>query len=166
MAQGDEKPDAMNQGCTMPLLVCVACGALLGVTSSCKPTGATAQDSAAFAGVTNIAFTEQVPALPPVGSNQQKKHFSVSASDEVARLLSSIHLQPKDPCECGHVYEATFQKPSGPIHVSFCGHCFDVLDGNSGDSYAGARFYKMPKGFYEEFRRIAQTKEKWHVLGP
>jgi hypothetical protein len=166
MAQAFRVVDVMNDARIIPLLVFVASGALLVVTTSCKPAGAPVEDTAAFASVTNIVFTGQEPVPPPAGSEQQKKHFTVSAPDEVARILSSIRLQPKEPCACGHIYEATFQKPSGQVHVSFCDHCFDVLGGTNGDSYEGARLYKMPKAFYGEFRRIAETHEKWHVLGP
>ena len=166
MAQGCSEANFMSERRIIPLFITVTCGAVLAVTSSCKPAGASAQDAAAFAGATNVVFTEQQTVPPPVGSEQQKKQFTVASSDEVGRLLSSIHLQRKEPCACGHIYEAIFQKPTGQIHVSFCDHCFDVLDGKSGDSYEGARLYKMPKGFYGEFRRIAQTREKWHVLGP
>ena len=124
------------------------------------------EDTTPFKDTTNIVFLE--PKLLPGQRNPEgeRKRFTVSASNEVSHFVLVIRLQRKEPCPCQPHYEATFQKPSGQIHVSFCDHCFDVLGDKDGDSYEGARLYRMPKDFYGEFRRLAQDRERWHVPEP
>jgi len=123
------------------------------------------EDATPFKDTTSIIFKE--PELLPAEAAPERgrKEFAILTSDEVGRFVSAIRLQRKEPCPCQPHYEATFLKLSGEIQVSFCDHCFDVLDGEDGHSYSGARLYRMPKDFYAEFRRLAQN-QKWHVLGP
>jgi hypothetical protein len=107
------------------------------------------------ANTTRITFTE-------LGFDQPDKSFAVIEPAEVQRIIGTIRLRSKRPCSCGvHLHQATFQKPSGQVQVSFCIHCFDVLAANG--SYEGAKLYKMPKEFYAEFCRLAdsQTNEEW-----
>jgi hypothetical protein len=84
----------------------MACGVLLGLTSSCKPTGISVQDSAEFEGTTNIIFTGRQSVATPSEYEEQETHLTVSAPEEIARLVSSIRLRSKKPCECAHLDEA------------------------------------------------------------
>jgi hypothetical protein len=124
------------------------------------------EDASAFKDTTNVVFIEQEPPPVPGRLQPERRHFSLSASNEVVRLVSAIRLQRKEACPCGPHFEATFQRASGEIHVSFCDHCFDVLGGKDGRSYEGACLYRMPKDFYREFRRIVQSSERWYVPEP
>jgi len=136
-----------------------ALGVILSITRH-MVAGPPFEDTTAFSGVTNIVFTGR-------GAENQRTQMEVTEVNEVAHMVSLIHLQRKDHCACAHSYEAIFQKPSGEIRVSFCTHCFDVLDSTNPQSYEGARLYRMPKEFYAEFRRLAQTQiPDWNVPAP
>jgi hypothetical protein len=128
------------------------------VLISCSPP---LEDASAFQAATNIVFVER-------GPDRSDRAFRVSDKNEVERLLAEIRLQRKEPCPCGHIYEAVFQTPSGEIRVSFCDHCFDVLTAKDPESYQGARLYRTPKRFYAEFQQLAKSKayEPWTAPGP
>lgn len=134
--------------CSLAATVVVSVGVV-----SCGPS---AEDASGFQGTTNIVFVER-------GDDQLDKAFRVSDTNAVVRLIETISLRRKEPCACGHTYEAVFQKPSGEMRVSFCDHCFDVLTATDPESYQGARLYRMPDAFYAEFQRLAKTRayEPW-----
>jgi hypothetical protein len=92
----------------------------------------------------------------------------VSAVKEVQKIVATIHLTPKDPCNCPpHSHQAIFQKPSEQIEISFCDHCFDVLGAQKNGKYQNVQGYSMPKEFYSEFRKIisSRTNEHWELSG-
>ena len=138
------------------LAAAVALGVILSIASR-MVVGPSFEDTTALSSVTNIIFTGR-------GPENQRRQMEVTEAKQVAHLVSLIRLQRKDPCACGHSFEAVFQRPAGEIRVSFCSHCFDVLDSTNPSSYEGARLYRMPPEFYAEFRRLAQTQAPdWNI---
>ena len=120
----------------------------------------TAPDDSSFLKATYaIRFTQRKPF-----SDQE---MTVSDSNTVSRLLSSVRLERKRPCMCGHFLQATFQAPSGNTFVSFCNHCFDIQ--TTSNSYQGLRMYRMPKDFYAEFYKLVKTQTNglcWRIHEP
>ena len=112
----------------------------------------------AFNGTVTITFTER-------GNNEPDKRISVTDPTGVQRFLGTIHLRRREPCNCAHLHQVTFQKPNERIEVSFCDHCFAVLGDKKNGWYPNVREYWMPKEFYSEFRKLALsgTNEAWHV---
>jgi len=95
-----------------------------------------------------------------------RKTFVVTDPKEIHRIVSTIRLRHKEPCECSHNQEITFQKAAGSIKVSICGHCFSILGAKRNGWYPNVREYAMPAEFYEEFRALAlaRTNEQWHLV--
>jgi len=141
----------------VPLLMLLVCGTLLVIATSCERGESATGAAPNFADITNIVF-KQFESFPG-----QKTNFTVSASNEIAHLVATINLRKKQPCACGHSQEVVFQKPSGEIRVSFCDHCFDVLDSRNPESYELLRMYRMPKDFYAEYVKLARTQPNWDV---
>lgn len=102
----------------------------------------TARDQASFTNVTKIVVTEQV-------SEDSTNCMVINQAPEISRLLSHIHLRSKEPCACAHSLHALFKTTSGQVHVSFCDHCFDVLQPYAEDE---TRYYAMPKELWLELR--------------
>ena len=110
-----------------------------------------------FSGTAAITFTERL--------DTPEKKITVTDAKEVQRIVGTIHLVRKRACSCSHIHEATFEKPTERIEVSFCDHCFAVLGTKKNGWYPNVRDYWMPKEFYSEFRKLAlsRTNENWHV---
>jgi len=140
-----------------PFLLSLGCGTVLALATACKQADSTFTGAPDFTDTTNIVF-KQRQFFP-----DQKTNFMISASNEIVHLVSTIQLRRKDPCLCGHSQEVIFQKASGDIRVSFCDHCFDVLDSKNPDSYALLRMYKMPKEFYAEYVRLSRSEANWDI---
>jgi hypothetical protein len=137
-------------------------------------------DASAFASTTNVVFMARLPPLvavagttndftSPSGAPLEDVPLAVSDPDAVQRLVAAVRLRRKPECTCGpHRFQAVFQTSAGQIPVSFCRHCFDVLDARapSGSPYDGARFFKMPNDFYAQFRSHVQqqTNIQWRLL--
>jgi hypothetical protein len=85
-------------------------------------------------------------------STNDWRHYTVSDTNEIRRLIPFTKVKTKQPCGCDHIYEAQIQGPPGDIRVSFCDHCFEIVGGQ----FAGD--YHMPSGFYDEFQRLAHEK--------
>jgi hypothetical protein len=100
-------------------------------------------DAQLLMNTTNITFTAW-------GENLHG--FALEDRKSVQRLLSTIHLERKERCLCAHRLGAIFKGPSGQVEISFCDHCFNVVDGNH------SRYYKMPKAFYAEFYAQARAE--------
>ena len=115
-------------------LVLVTTGAARNVNAGDKPTGPPSALVLSLQATTNIVFTQWNP--------DGEKRFTVSDQAQVRRLISSIHLEWKGQCKCGHSHKAIFQGPVESVSVSFCDHCFDV----------GTNYYAMPKRFYRQGR--------------
>lgn len=94
-------------------------------------------DPGVFAGTTKIELVGRVPGRPP----GKTKTVVLTDKAEIDRLLKTIRLDEKGPCECEHMENATFTTPKGRIEVSLCDHCFDF----------GGKYWKMPREFYELF---------------
>ena len=138
------------------------------------------EDAGAFAGTTNVVFTVKLQPLvaiagrtneftSPSDAPLEDVRLTVSNPAAVQRLVATVRLKPKRVCPCGrHSYQADFQTTSGQIRVSFCNHCFDVMDprASSERPWEGARNYRMPKDFYSEFRSHVeqQTNLQWRLL--
>jgi hypothetical protein len=124
--------------------------------------------NALLAGTTNIVFQDSNPRdcdffvathLDLKTNENRIITFALTNQTELQRIIGLIEFHPKKPCECGpHLYEATFQRNNGPVHVSFCNHCFDVLGEQSTGSKPRYTEYAMPKEFYAEFRRLADNQ--------
>src|ERR1051326_6192333 len=101
--------------------------------------------------------------VDPSDANAPKQlKLVVNNSAEVRRFVSAIRLDKKEPCWCLHVHRATFQTPTKHIEVSFCPHCFDVLeDGGAGE-------YRMPEPFLKELSKEikAQGQAGWRLPPP
>ena len=112
-----------------------------------------------FSNTTAITFTEG--RSEPFG-----KELTITNAEQVRRVLNTIRLVPKQPCQCSHEHKVTFQTLTGRIEVSFCDHCFAVLGDKKDGWYQNVRDYAMPKEFYAEFRRLVsnRTNEVWQVL--
>ena len=110
-----------------------------------------------FSGTVAISFTERY--------DQPHKRITVSDPTEVQRIVGTIRLRSKKPCECSHIHEVTFQTPTGRIDVTFCDHCFGVLGTRQNGRSPNGREYSMPREFYAEFRRLvlSRTNEHWRV---
>lgn len=114
-----------------------------------------------------MVFTKRGVFEETDGSLSAYQQLVVSSPSEIARLVSSIRLHRKGQCKCAHLNEAVFETRSIRIKVSFCNHCFDVMDGvTEGGGRAEVRLYRMPKEFHEEFERYAKNKEKWQSVSP
>jgi hypothetical protein len=119
---------------------------------------ASSSDGAAvFATATSITLVQD-----RIGEAGKEIRLSVTNSTDVRRLTAAIRLEKKDPCWCLHLHHATFEAPTKSIEVSFCGHCFDVVEAK------GVGNYKMPKGFYSELRKqiSEHSKEQWLLPEP
>lgn len=126
-------------------LALITAGAASNVNAADKPTSPPSALLSSLQAATNIIFTQWNP--------DGEKRFTVSDQAQVHRLVSSIYLEWKGQCKCGHSHEAIFQGPVKSTSVSFCDHCFDV----------GTNYYEMPKKFYKQFGKLAR-KEGWHDL--
>jgi hypothetical protein len=117
------------------------------------------EDASAFAATTNVVFIERALGEEP------EKRISISRPEEVKCLINAVRLRKKAPCECCHLVSAEFRGPSQTIQVSFCSHCFDILNPDNPRSYEGARLYNMPKEFYAQVLSYVQqrTNEQWHL---
>ena len=94
---------------------------------------------------------------PSAGNEPKELKLIVTNSAEVRRFISTIRLERKEPCWCLHVHRATFQTPTEQIEVSFCAHCFDVVE------HGGTRDYRMPDLFFAELLKEikAQGQAGW-----
>ena len=145
----------MKPGKAIPwIFAAVVAGALLGYARREMP-----EDASAFAGTTNVVFTERSLGGEP------EKHISIRQPEEVQRLVGAVRLVKKGPCACAHFLSAEFQGRDQIIKVSFCTHCFDILDHAAPESYRGAKLYRMPDEFFAQFRSYVQqrTNEQWHL---
>jgi len=144
--------------------------ALTACTSGVVPSK---DDHAAFAQATSITFIQDDSGrfpmaavegiVDPTAANAPKQlKLVVSNSAEVHRFISAIRLDRKEPCWCLHVHRATFQTPTKPIEVSFCPHCFDVVEDGA------AREYRMPEPFLKELSKEikAQGQAGWRLPPP
>ena len=129
-----------------------------------------AENASAFAGTTNIVFKARQhprPGEPP----PEELQLTAGNAAAVQHLVTAIRLEPKPVCKCGiHTYQADFQTTTGLVSVSFCRHCFDVVDPRApeGKPWEGSRDYRMPKDFYKQFRWCVeqQTNVQWRLLPP
>ena len=152
----------MSKKAVLTLLLLLGVAVVMGLTLRTmryKKAEPSFEDASSFMSATAITFAQH-------GARAQDQQITVTDSNTVRRLVATIRLQRTEPCSCAHLLEAIFHTPGGPVPVSFCDHCFDVLQAIN--SYDGARFYKMPKGFYEEFRTLVQghTNQTWYVQVP
>jgi hypothetical protein len=138
------------------------------------------EDAGAFANTTNVVFTVKLRPLLPIEGRTNEFTSPSNAPDEdvplivsdpaaVRRLVAAVRLRRKAECQCGpHQFRADFQTPGGQIRVSFCSHCFDVLDpaAPTDKPWKGSRQYKLPPDFYAEFRSHVeqQTNLQWRLL--
>lgn len=143
------------------LLLASAVAVAVGPSAVRRIKDAIPEDASAFAGTTNIVFTEHL------GADKPDKYIHVSDPEEVRRLVSIVRLVKKRPCACGHMLSADFQTPDANIRVSFCSHCFDVLDPGApkSHSYQGAKLYHMQRDFYAQLQAYVKqrTNENWHL---
>lgn len=128
--------------------------AVLGV--ACALTACNRKDDhAAFARATSITFVQDVSGRMQVAGSDslaaanapKQLELVVTNSAEVRRFISAIRLDKKEPCWCLHMHTATFQTPTKQIEVSFCPHCFDVVENGA------VRDYKMPEPFLKELSK-------------
>jgi hypothetical protein len=122
------------------------------------------RDLAAFKGSKEIVFTTQGKLRVIDDQPYEYEQISILSSNDIARIVSTIQLNPKPQCKCGHLNKAVFDAPSGRITVSFCDHCFDILDQSNRGHSIGTRHYEMPKEFYAEFQQISINKGSWKPL--
>jgi hypothetical protein len=118
---------------------------------------ASCDGAAGLATATSITVVQEA-----IGKEGKEIRLSITNSTDVRRLTAAIRLEKKDPCWCLHLHHATFEMPTRRVEVSFCGHCFDVLEAGVTQNY------RMPKGFYNELRKqISQhSRENWLLPEP
>jgi hypothetical protein len=117
----------------------------------------TAERDKCFKEVRSIVFEEK-----SYKEGITNKQFTVTAFNEVKRLISFIRLQLKHPCLCEHPHKMILEQSSSKTEISFCAHCFFIYSGPlEGDYY-------MPQHLYQEFRAQvhAHAREKWEFLSP
>jgi hypothetical protein len=149
------------------LAAVIGCGvaAVLTAGESNKPAASAVGDTLPFQGTTNIVFIHwlSVPTTNELGQVVPKtEQFAVSDAKEIRKFVSSIHFAPGQPLVDDHIFGAKFQRPAGEIFVTFCSHCFDIVDSEHPDR---GPHYAMPEGFFTEFSKVAQQHgwkvEKW-----
>ena len=123
-----------------------------------------------FAQATSITFIQDVSGLArvegivdPSAANAPKQlKLVVTNSAQVRRFISTIRLEKKEACWCLHQHTAIFETPTKQIEVSFCPHCFDVVENGS------ARDYRMPEPFLKELSKEikAQGQAGWLLPPP
>ena len=90
-------------------------------------------DPAVFAGTSGIELR--------TGYGRDEKTVVLTDKTAIERLLKTIRLDEKGPCECEHMESAVFTTPKGRIEVSLCDHCFDF----------GGKYWKMPAELHKLF---------------
>ncbi len=103
-----------------------------------------------FVNVTKIVFETQHPV---------KKQVEISNPLEIKKIIKTIQLEPKKPCNCVHLSSVRFIKKDNEIKVSICGHCFDILSGWGTPDYKVQNF-KMPEEFYKLFQTYMNLDNK------
>jgi hypothetical protein len=136
------------------------CGAILSFAGDNAKRGGEGQttisnDTSAFQGVTNVVFRFLIGVEKDKSGQEitKWKKFNVSDPEQIKKLVSAIKLEPGPQFSDEHMYDVTFQKPSGEIFVGFCPRCFQIVDSQQPYRY---RHFAMPKEFYAEFRKLAR----------
>ena len=149
MASPTLKPISMKGRDIVALLFGIMTAAGFFCTSGCSKRPA----FPSLQGTTNIVFSY----------NQDETGFSISAPDEVRRIVSLLPVGASSgylASKCVHPFKGRFEKPSGTVVISFHNHCLDVYDA-SGSVSVGC--WPMPKGFYVDFYNQARKLTKWRI---
>ena len=91
-----------------------------------------------FSGVTAITFHNDL---------EGDRFVKVTKPEDVRRLILAIQLTPKEPCECEHMWSATFHKEGAETKVAICDHCFDIQGAGA------AKHFSMSPEFFRLFAK-------------
>jgi hypothetical protein len=132
-------------------------GAVDIVSAAGQPAVPSAGAKLSFQGVTNIVFSTWIYGDKP--DKGYWKRFSVADPGELLLLLPAGQVEPTHADEMHHRYAADFQSATGTIHASFDRGSFEIHN-IPGLQASESRYYKMPKEFFAEFKKLAQ-KHGW-----
>lgn len=92
--------------------------------------------------------------------SRQPDH-TITGNAEVTTFLADVVLEPKGPCQCAHSRSMVFTSGTKTLTVSFCGHCFDVIDtGNVLQKTDRVMLLRMPTNLWNRIEGIAKEESE------